>query len=144
MIDNLSIEVYAFVCRILMPFPAILNKSWQQHPTRHQLYGHLPPITKTIQVRRRRTRQATNYWRSKNEHISNVHMDTFTQTCKCWTIYIYIYVCVCKSKKWEVSDRTTAVLLDVAYQQQFCTDIHMVEFTRPRFRKDAVYFIRIV
>ena len=27
---------------------AILNKSWQQHPTRHQLYGHLPPITKTI------------------------------------------------------------------------------------------------
>ena len=31
---------------------AILNKSWQQHPTRHQLYGHLPPITKTIQVTR--------------------------------------------------------------------------------------------
>ena len=30
---------------------AILNKSWQQHPTRHQLYGHLPPIMKTIQVR---------------------------------------------------------------------------------------------
>ncbi len=35
---------------------AILNKSWRQHPTRHQLYGHLPPITKTIQVRW--TRQA--------------------------------------------------------------------------------------
>ena len=33
---------------------AILNKSWRQHPTRHQLYGHLPPITKTIQVRRNR------------------------------------------------------------------------------------------
>ena len=30
---------------------AILNKSWQQHSTRHQLYGHLPPITKTIQAR---------------------------------------------------------------------------------------------
>ena len=30
---------------------AILNKSWWQHPTRHQLYIHLPPITKTIQVR---------------------------------------------------------------------------------------------
>ena len=27
---------------------AILNKSGGQHPTRHQLYGHLPPITKTI------------------------------------------------------------------------------------------------
>ena len=29
---------------------AVLNKSWRQHPTRLQLYGHLPPITKTIQV----------------------------------------------------------------------------------------------
>ena len=26
---------------------AILTKSWRQHPTRHQLYGHLPPITKS-------------------------------------------------------------------------------------------------
>ena len=30
---------------------AILNKSWRQHPTKYQLYSHLPPITKTIQVR---------------------------------------------------------------------------------------------
>ena len=30
---------------------AILNRSWQQHPTRLQLYSHLPLITKTIQVR---------------------------------------------------------------------------------------------
>ena len=41
---------------------AILNNSWRQHPTRHQLYGHLPPITKTIQVRR--TRHAGHCWRS--------------------------------------------------------------------------------
>ena len=27
---------------------AILNKSWWQHPTRHKLYGHLPPITKKL------------------------------------------------------------------------------------------------
>ena len=33
---------------------AILNKSWRQHPTKHQLYGNLPPITKTIKVRRTR------------------------------------------------------------------------------------------
>ena len=33
---------------------AILNKSWGQHPTKYQLYGHQPPITKTIQVRRTR------------------------------------------------------------------------------------------
>ena len=49
---------------------AILNKSWWQHPTRHQLYGHLPPITKTIQVRR--TRYAGHCWRSKDELISDV------------------------------------------------------------------------
>ena len=34
---------------------AILNKSWRQHPTKHQLYGQLPLITKTIQVRRTKT-----------------------------------------------------------------------------------------
>ena len=33
---------------------AILNKSWRQHPTKLLLYGHLPPITKTIKVRRTR------------------------------------------------------------------------------------------
>ena len=33
---------------------SILNKSWRQYPTRHKLYGHLPPITKTIQARRTR------------------------------------------------------------------------------------------
>ena len=49
---------------------AILNKSWQQHPTRHQLYGHLPPITKTIQARR--TRHAEHCWRSKDELVSDV------------------------------------------------------------------------
>ena len=49
---------------------AILNKSWRQHPTRHQLYGHLPSITKTIQVRR--TRNAEHCWRSKDELISDV------------------------------------------------------------------------
>ena len=27
---------------------AVLNKSWRQHPTKRQLYGHLPSITKTI------------------------------------------------------------------------------------------------
>ena len=27
---------------------AILNKFWRQHPTKWQLYSHLPPIMKTI------------------------------------------------------------------------------------------------
>ena len=49
---------------------AILNKSWRQHPTRHQLYDHLPPITKAIQVRR--TRYARHCWSSRDELISDV------------------------------------------------------------------------
>ena len=55
---------------------AILNKSWRQHHTRHQLYGHLLPITKTIQVRR--TRHAGHYWRSRDELISDVLLWTTT------------------------------------------------------------------
>ena len=49
---------------------AILNKSWRQHPRRHQLYGQLPPITKTIQVSR--TRHAGHCWRSRDKLISDV------------------------------------------------------------------------
>ena len=49
---------------------AILNKSWRQHPTIHQIYGHLPPITKTIQVRR--TRHEGHCWRTRDELISDV------------------------------------------------------------------------
>ena len=55
---------------------AILNQSWRQHPTRHQLYGHQPPITKTIQVRR--TRHAGHCWRSRDELISDVLLWTPT------------------------------------------------------------------
>ena len=33
---------------------AILNRSWRQHPTKQQLYGHLLAITKTIEIRRTR------------------------------------------------------------------------------------------
>ena len=49
---------------------AILNRSWQQHPTRRQLYGHLPFITKTIQATR--TRHAGHCWRRKDDIVSDV------------------------------------------------------------------------
>ena len=55
---------------------AILNKSWWQHPTRHQLNGHLLPFTKTIQIRR--TRHAGHCWRSRDALISDVHLRTPT------------------------------------------------------------------
>ena len=49
---------------------AVLNKSWWQHSTKQQLYSHLPPIMKTIQVRW--TRHAGHCWRSKDELISDI------------------------------------------------------------------------
>ena len=50
---------------------AILNKSWRQHPTKQQLYGHLPTtITKTIKVRR--TRHAEHCWRNRDKLISDI------------------------------------------------------------------------
>ena len=57
---------------------AILNKSWRQHPTKQQLYSHLPPITKTIIIRR--TRHAAHCWRSRNKFVrmnscGPLHMD---------------------------------------------------------------------
>ena len=48
---------------------AILNKYLRQQPAKHQLYCHLLPITKTIQVRR--IRHAGHFWRSRDELISD-------------------------------------------------------------------------
>ena len=42
----------------------------RQHPTKQQLYSHLPPIMKIIQVRW--TRCAWHCWRSKDELISDI------------------------------------------------------------------------
>ena len=69
---------------------AILNKSWQQHPARHQLYGDLPPITKTIQARW--TRHAGHCWRSKDELISDVLQWTpgYGQAKAVWPARTYI------------------------------------------------------
>ena len=49
---------------------AILNKFRRQHPTKQQLYGYLPLITKTIQVRQ--TRHVGHCWRSRDELIRDV------------------------------------------------------------------------
>ena len=61
---------------------AILNKSWKLHLRKQHLYGHLPPISKTIQIRW--TRHAGHCWRSKDELQSDVLSWTPTQK------YIYI------------------------------------------------------
>ena len=72
------------------------HKSWRQHPTKLQLYGHLPPITKTMQVRR--TRHAGHYWISRDELISDVLL---------WT---------------PTNSRVRAGRPDIIYIQQLCED----------------------
>ena len=88
-------------CNYTRMLRAILNKSWRQHPTRHQLYGHLPPITKTIQARR--TRHAGHCWRSRDELIRDVllwtphiavqkqddqHEHTFSSCVRIWDVVL--------------------------------------------------------
>ena len=63
---------------------AILNKFWRQDPTRHQLYVHLPPITKTIQFRR--TRHAYIYV------YIYIYMYVYIQIYVCLYICMYIYL----------------------------------------------------
>ena len=72
---------------------AILNKSWRQHPIKQKLYGHLPPLSKTIQIRQ--TRHVRHCLRSKDELINDVLL---------WT----------PSNSVERPSRT--------YLQQLCTD----------------------
>ena len=57
-------------CNYTRMLQAILNRSWRQHPTKQHLYSHIPPITKTIQIRR--TRHAGHCWRSRDELIRDV------------------------------------------------------------------------
>ena len=61
----------------------ILNKSWKQNPRKHQLYGHLHPIRKTIQIRR--TRHAGHCWKRRDELISDILLWTPTYgRAKAW------------------------------------------------------------
>ena len=55
---------------------AILKNPGGNSPTKHQLYGHLPPIMKIIQLRW--TRHAGHCWRSRDEIISDVLLWTPT------------------------------------------------------------------
>ena len=65
----------------------IVNLFFWQNPesiysTDHQLYCHLPPISKAIQIRR--TRDAGNCWRSKDELMWCSPMDLFSRIYQCW------------------------------------------------------------
>ena len=46
------------------------NLSWKNHPTKAEIYGELPPISKT--VAQRRTRFVGHYFRAKDQVISDL------------------------------------------------------------------------
>ena len=48
----------------------ILNQTWKKPLIKQQLYGHLPPISKTIQIRW--TKHVGHIWRSKDKLIRDV------------------------------------------------------------------------
>ena len=77
-------------------FSGIKYKCLRQHPTKQQLYGHLPPITKTIQVKQ--TRHAGHSWRSRDELVRDILL---------WT----------PSRGWTKAGRTART-----YIQQLCAD----------------------
>ena len=68
----------------------ILNKFCKQHPTKQHQYGHLPPISQTIQVRR--TKHTRHCWRRKDEFISDILLWTPTYGCASvdWPAKTYI------------------------------------------------------
>ena len=59
-------------CTIMLRI--VLNKFWRQHPTKQHLYGHLPPISKTIQIRQ--SREAVHCWGSKDQLICDLFLWT--------------------------------------------------------------------
>ena len=71
--------------------PAILIKSWRQQPMKQQQYGHLPPISQTIQVRR--TRYAGHCWGSKDELISDnlLWTSTHRRASVGWSARTYLH-----------------------------------------------------
>ena len=81
---------------------AILNKSWKQHPTRQQLYGPLPSISETIQVRR--TRHAGHCWGIKDGLRRVVILWTPTHGSVGWPAknLFYIYFVRTQDVVWKI------------------------------------------
>ena len=86
----------------------VLNKSWRQHPTKHQLYGHLPPITRNIKARR--TRHAGHCWRSRGRLISDVLLWTpkYVRAKAGWPARTYIQL-LCKDTGCSLEDLPEAM-----------------------------------
>ena len=66
----------------------VFNKFWKQHLTKQQLYGHLPFISQTIQVRRICSALLENHgW----NHKRNSPVNSYIWTHQCWATSKYLY-----------------------------------------------------
>ena len=81
-------------------YTRMLRAILRQHPTRHQLYGHLLPITKTIHLRR--TRHAGHCWRSRDELLWTPKQDD--QLKHTFSSYVRIRDMALKTyqKRWTI------------------------------------------
>ena len=88
----------------------ILNESWKQHPMKRQLYCHLLPISKNVQIRR--IRHARHCWRSKEDLISDIllfdtlHMDVSVLADQLTT---YLHKLCCADTWWSLEDLRVAM-----------------------------------
>ena len=117
---------------------AILNKSWRQHLTKQQqLYGHLPPIAKTIQVRR--TRHAGHCWISRDELISDVLLWTPSygqaKTVRPARTYIQQF---CADMGCNLEDLLEAMNDREGWQERL-RDIHDDDCLKDEIIKDSLY-----
>ena len=68
----------------------IVNKSWGQHPIKQKLYGHLPPIKKTIQIRQARRADTVGKLRTNSKAMysyGTLHMNEQRQNDQQEPIY---------------------------------------------------------
>ena len=106
---------------------AILNRSWKQHPTKQQLYGQLPPITKTIQIRR--TRHAGH---CRDKLISDVLLWTPAQLERTYSSSVMIRGVALRiwRKRWQIGrggEKGSGISLLMA-QQDDDNEINMIWF----------------
>ena len=85
---------------------AILNKSRRQHLTKQQLYCHLPPIIKTVQVRR--TSHAEHCRRSRDGLMSDILLWTPSQgrvkagrPARIYMQQLFIQLCRYRMSPWR-------------------------------------------
>ena len=69
--------IYICICIYVYIYIYIYIYIWRQHPTKQQLYGHLPPVTKTIKIRR--TRHVEHCSRSRDEIVNDTLLWTLSQ-----------------------------------------------------------------